>query len=157
MFNEPEFIKLIFLLADTQAWLDDMAKDAFGRIPVSDKKKFLKKSYYLPVSVLAHIIERHYYKINRYPNAGKFLIPLAEVLFFIREAHASPVAPAPGNNNNFEREVLANHIIGYDKAGQPTNIITVLTDAAGKIITAFPGKTYISCFHDNLTPRSTPQ
>jgi hypothetical protein len=138
MFNESEWLKLLFLLADTQTWLDDMFKEAFRRLPVSDKKRFIRKTYYLSAQVLAHIIERHYYKINRYPNASKFHISLIEILHFIREAHSSPVTPAPGSPN-FERTYQTGKSIGYDKNGQPTTIITILTDAGRRIITAFPG------------------
>lgn len=154
MFNETEFIKFIFLLADTQTWLNDMAKEAFSRIPVHGKKKFLRKTYYLSVTALAHILERHYYKINRYPQAGKFHISLTEILHLIREAYASPANPTPGCNN-FQRSLQSEIIIGYDKTGQTTNTITILTDAGGKIITAFPGKNNLSCFHDSQHPTST--
>lgn len=138
MYNESEWLKLLFLLADTQTWLDDMAKEAFGKLPVPGKKRFIRKTYFLSVQVMAHIIERHYYKINRYPNAGKFHVSLIEILHLIREAFSSPVIPAPGCYN-FERTYQAEKSIGFDKYGQPTNVITVLTDAGGRIITAFPG------------------
>ena len=153
-FNESEWLKLIFLLADTQSWLDDLTKQAIKRIPVPDKKKFLQKSYYLDIKALAHILERHYYKINRYPHAGKFHIPVTEILHLIREAYSSQTTPAPGSNN-FQRTLQTENSIGYDKAAQPTNIITILTDAGGKIITAFPGKTDPSCFHDLQYQAST--
>lgn len=154
MFNETEWLKLVFLLADTQTWVDDLTKEAIRRIPVPEKKKFLQRSYYLGITALAHIMERHYYKINRYPHAGKFHIPATEILHLIREAHILPASPATGTSS-FERTVIAEKTIGYDKTGQPTNIITILTDAGGRIITAFPGKNDISCFHDIQTPVST--
>ena len=138
MFNEPEFLKLLFLLSDTQTWLDDMCKEAFGRIPVPDKKKFLRKTYYLTVPALAHILERHYYKISRYPHAGKFHIPVTEILHHIREAHSLPAFAIPGCQN-FLRILHTEQPIGFDKNGQPTSTLTVLSDASGKIITAFPG------------------
>jgi hypothetical protein len=148
MFNESEWLKLLFLLSDTQTWLDDMNKEMFRQLPIC-KKRFISKDYYLSVSSLAHIIERHYYKINRYPHAGKFHIPVLEILNRIREAHAIPAIPALGCNN-FQRTIQTSQAIGFDKKGQSTNIITVLTDAGGNIITAFPGTNDKSCFHDNL-------
>ena len=154
MFNEPEWLKLVFLLADTQAWIDELVKEAVRRLPTPDKKKFLQKNYYLGITALAHILERHYYKINRYPHAGKFHIPATEILHHIREAYSLPATPAPGTNN-FQRTLETKNSIGYDKAGQPTNIITILTDAGGRIITAFPGKNNMSCFHDLQHPAST--
>jgi hypothetical protein len=87
---------------------------------------------------LAHIIERHYYKINRYPHAGKFHISVIEILHDIRKAYILPVVPVPGCQN-FQRIMQTQQSIGYDKNGQPASIITILTDAGGKIITAYPG------------------
>jgi len=135
VFLETEWLKLLFLLADTQSWLDDMNKEMFRQLPVC-KKRFISKEYYLSAPALAHILERHYYKINRYPHAGKFHIPVIEILNYIREAHA--IQPTP-NGNDFQRTIQTQQSIGYDKNGQSTNNITILTDAGGNIITAFPG------------------
>src|SRR6185295_17031631 len=101
-FNEQQWLRLLFLLSDTQVWLDDMAKEFFLRLPLQDKKKFFRKTYYLTISSLAHIVERHYYKINRYPQAGKFHIPLTDLLNYIREAATLPATPVRGCLN-FER------------------------------------------------------
>lgn len=152
MFNETEWLKLVFLLADTQSWLDDLCKQAFRQLPVPDKRKFLRKTYYLTVPALAHILERHYYKINRYPHAGKFTVPVVEILHYIREAFSLPAAPLPGCGD-FQRVMQTNNTIGFDKNGQATNTITILTDAGGKIITAFPGY----CQHQtpSLQPESS--
>lgn len=138
MFNEAEWLKLIFLLADTQEWIEDMSMEAFRHIPVENKKKFIRKSYYLSVKTLAHIIERHYYKIPRYPHAGKFHITVCEILQHIRDAYKTPASSAPGCLN-FQRTLQTPHAIGFDKNGQPAYCITILTDAGGRIITAFPG------------------
>src|SRR5205085_5431440 len=135
-FSEPEWLKLLFLLSDTQEWLNDMHKDLFDQLPVC-KKRFISKDYYLTVNKLAHILERHYYKINRYPNAGKFTIPVTDILNYIREALAIP--PVPIDGDNMRRTLEVPTPIGYDKHGRETNVITILTDAGGKIITAFPG------------------
>ncbi|HMI77169.1 MAG TPA: hypothetical protein VK484_00165 [Ferruginibacter sp.] len=137
-FYEPQWLKLLFLLADTQTWMDDMVKEAFLQLPLPDKKKFLRKNYYLSTTALAHIMERHYYKINRHPHAGKFHIPVIEILHYIREGSAISATPLAGSLN-FQRIVQTAGIIGYDKNGHPANNITILTDAGGKIITAFPG------------------
>ncbi len=138
MFNEAEWMKMIFLLADTQQWLDDMAADAIGTIPVQDKRKFLQKSYYLSVRALAHILERHYYKIPRYPQAGKFHIPVTEILHYMRQAFAVEPKPIPGKLSLL-RIFAADKVIGFDKSGNPAIHISIITDAGGKIITAFPG------------------
>jgi len=140
MFTESEWLKLLFLLADTQSWIDDMNKDLFRQLPIC-KKKFISKEYYLSALALAHILERHYYKINRYPNAGKFHIPIIEILHHIREAHTIPPTP---KENNFQRIIQTQQPIGFDKNGVSTNIINIITDAGGKIITVFPGSNDLS-------------
>lgn len=137
-FHESEWLRMLFLLSDTQAWLDDMAKTALMQLPVPDKRKFLRKTYYLSLPVLAHILERHYYRINRYPQAGKFTIPVTEILAFIREAHSLPATQLQGCLS-FQRVMDAGKIIGFDQDGLPVRVLTILTDAAGRIITAFPG------------------
>lgn len=137
-FNEPQWLKLLFLLADTQDWINDMAKEAFLQLPVPDKKKCFQKTYYLTAPAMAHIIERHYYKINRHPQAGKFHIPVIEIIQLIRDASPLPCSPVPGSLN-FQRTMQTGDTIGYDKDGNPATVITILTDAGGKIITAFPG------------------
>ena len=63
LFNEAHFIKLIFTLAYTQAWLDELCHETCNSIPVLGKRKFRSGTYYLSVSALAHILERHYCKI----------------------------------------------------------------------------------------------
>lgn len=137
-FNEARWLKLLFLLADTQEWINDMAKEALLQLPVSDKKKCFRKTYYLTATALAHIIERHYYKINRHPQTGKFHIPVIEIVALIRDAADLPATAVPGNLN-FQRTLQTANTIGYDKEGNPAGTITIINDAGGKIITAFPG------------------
>lgn len=138
MYNEPEFIKLIFFLADAQSWLNNLCKDAFLQLPVSDKKKLAAKTYYLTATAMAHILEKHYYKINRHPGTGKFTIPVTAIVECIRNAAAVPALPQNGSLNLL-RQYNAGEEIGFDKEGNCTSVISVITDAGGKIITAFPG------------------
>ena len=135
-FSEQEWLKLLFLLSDTQEWLNDLNKALLNQLPIS-KKRFISKNYYLTVPVATHILERHYVKINRYPHAGKFNIPVIDILTYIRDAH--DVTPVPIGGSNLQRIVEAPDPVGHDKNGRETNIITIVTDAGGKIITAFPG------------------
>ena len=136
-FNEAEWIKLLFTLSDTQEWINTMNKELFRRLPVP-KKRLISHDYYLSVTAMAHIIVRHYYKMNRYPHASKFNIPVIDILYLIRDAYA--VTPVPMDGNLFQRTMESAATIGYDKNGIETNILSVLTDAGGKIITAYPGK-----------------
>jgi hypothetical protein len=136
-FSEQEWLRLLFLLSDTQEWLDDINKQLLNQLPIS-KKRFISRNYYLSVTRMAHIVERHYNKIHRYPHAGKFNIPVMDILYYIREAH--DIAPIDINGNYKQRVIRAPAPIGHDKNGNETDIITILTDGGGKIITAFPGE-----------------
>ena len=80
-FNEDEWLKLIFLLSDTQDWLNEMVSGAVMQLPMNNKKRLFRKNYYITISSLAHILERHYYKIPRYPDSGKFTIPIPDIPF----------------------------------------------------------------------------
>ncbi len=137
-FNEAQWLKLLFLLADTQNWIDDMAKDAFLQLPITNKKQCFRKTYYLTAQALTHIVERHYYKISRHPQAGKFYIPVVEIVQLIRDASHISSTPVTGSSN-FQRTLQTEESIGYDKNENAVKTITIITDAGGKIITAFPG------------------
>jgi hypothetical protein len=138
MFNEQDWLKLLFLLNDTQNWLDEMGREAIYQLPVNEKRKFRRKGYYLTIPALAHIMEKHYNKIARYPQAAKFTLSVVEILNYIRDAVSLSVSPVPGTQN-FQRIVDAGKHIGYDRDGLSVQAITIITDAGGKIITAFPG------------------
>lgn len=136
-FNESEWIRLILLLADTQSWFNELAISAITQIPLPNKKKLFRKTYYITITSLAHIIERHYYKIPRHPGSGKFTIPFTEVLSYLRDAAHESTTAIPGSLNH-KRTITTNKIIGYDRAQIPTNMITIVSDSGGRIITAFP-------------------
>jgi len=137
-FNEDQWIRILFLISDTQDWLNELQQNHFYQLPVSNKKKLFRKSFYLSASTLAHIVERHYYKIRRYPECSKFTIPLAEVLHFIKSSFEHPASPLNGTMN-VQRVMDAGKTIGYDQSGQATSQLTVISDQGGKIVTAFPG------------------
>jgi hypothetical protein len=137
-FNEEAWLKLIFLLSDTQDWLNEMVSGAIMQLPMSNKKRLFRKTYYITISSLAHILERHYYKIQRHPDCGKFTIPIPDMLSHLREISSAPGTPIPGSID-LHRTVTVNKIIGFDRNQQPTTYVTVLTDSGGRIITAYPG------------------
>jgi len=139
-FNEEEWLKLLFLLNDTQSWLNELISTAFLQIPVPDKKRLFRKTYYLTVSSLAHILEKHYYKIQRHPGSGKFTVPVTDIISYLRDASCLPTVQIAGTLN-FERTMDAERIIGFDRSGHQTDIITIITGHGGHIITAFPGST----------------
>lgn len=137
-FNESQWMKVVFLLADTQCWLDEMNKDLFAAVPVSNQRKYLRKTYFLTPAALAHILERHYYKINRHPEAGKFHVSLPCLLELIRDASAMEAYPMKGCRNYY-RVLHTDSMIGFDKDGREERRMTVITDAGGRIVTVFPG------------------
>ncbi len=102
------------------------------------KKKLQKHDYYLGISTLAHILERHYHKIQRHPGAAKFCIPLSSILWHIKQAKESEPKQAINHSGHY-RIHQCDTIIGYDQQGNETGCITVFTDIKGNILTAFPG------------------
>jgi hypothetical protein len=137
-FNEEAWLKLIFLLSDTQDWLNEMVSGAIMQLPMSNKKRLFRKNYYITISSLSHILERHYFKIPRHPDCGKFTIPIPDMLSHLREISSAPGTPIPGSVDLY-RTVNVNKIIGFDRNQQPTTYVTVLTDSGGRILTAYPG------------------
>jgi hypothetical protein len=139
MFNETEWTKILFLLADTGAWIKEMEKDLFCSLPAQAKCRLFRKTYYLSSASLAHILERHYYKISRHPGCGKFTVDIPTIVHWIRESFFCEPMAIPGSLN-FKRNLDTLTQIGFDKDGLSTTIITVITDPGGEIKTAFPGQ-----------------
>jgi hypothetical protein len=137
-FNEAEWIRLLFLVSDTQFWIDEMEKDLFHQLPLTDKKKLFKKTCYITAQSLAHILERHYHKIPRHPGTAKFTIPVTGILHWIREACQQTPQPQAGSLN-FIRIYDTGNQLGHDQYGLPSTHITVISNAVGEVLTAFPG------------------
>jgi hypothetical protein len=138
VFNEAQWLQVLFLLADTDVWLQQLQEGLIWQLPVKQHKKLLRKSWYLSVTVLAHILERHYYKLPRHPLAGKFTISIPEIVNAIKDAGQLPPEPIAGSSN-LQRVWEAGYPLGYDPAGNTVTTLTVISSAAGEIITAFPG------------------
>ena len=134
-FDEEEWLRLLFLLNDTQVWLDEFINKAFLQLPIGNKKKLFRKAYYITVPGLAHLLEKHYYKIRRYPGAGKFTIPVTDILAYLRDAFHEQAIPETGTTH-YQRTIKAGRIIGFDCNGQFSNTIVIITDSGGRIITA---------------------
>ena len=137
-FNETEWLRLLFLLNDTHAWLQEMERSLLYQLPVDEKNKLFRKTYYLCVTSLAHILEKHYYKISRHPGCSKFTICVADIVRYIREAFHTEPAPMAGSLN-YRRSFDTGTVTGFTKEGLATTFITVITDPGGAVITAFPG------------------
>jgi hypothetical protein len=139
LFNEAEWLRLLFLISDTVSWIQEMEKSLVYQLPVAEKSKLFRKTYYLPVTSLAHLLEKHYYKIARHPGRGKFTIDVANIVYWIKEAGYTEPQSISGSFN-FKRWMDTGTVIGYTREGESTTFITVITDAGGTIKTAFPGK-----------------
>ncbi|MBO9592369.1 MAG: hypothetical protein J7599_05615 [Niabella sp.] len=137
-FNEAQWLQVLFLLVDTQAWLQQLQEELIWQLPVKNRKKLLRKSWYLSVKALAHILERHYYKVPRHPLASKFTLPIPAIATAIRDAHLQPPAPVP-DSELLQRVWDTGAPVGYDTTGRTVTVLTVIADATGEIITAFPG------------------
>jgi hypothetical protein len=137
-FNETEWLRLLFLLNDTHVWLQDMERSLLYQLPIDDKSRLLRKTYYLSVTSLAHLLEKHYYKISRHPGCSKFTIAVPDIVHYIREAfHIEPI-PIAGSLN-YRRCFDTGTETGFTKEGASTTFITVITEPGGAVVTAFPG------------------
>ena len=139
-FNETQWLQALFLLADTQSWLQQLQEGLIWQLPVKHRKKLLRKGSYLSSKALAHILERHYYKVPRHPLTGKFTIPIPQIVACIRDACQQPPLPVPESHSPHLQRVLDTGTpLGHDTSGNTVTTITVITSTGGEIITAFPG------------------
>ncbi|RYD81434.1 MAG: hypothetical protein EOP53_06400 [Sphingobacteriales bacterium] len=130
-------MRIILLLADTQGWLNEMGSQVIHSIQTAAKKLFSNKTYRLSVTAFAHIIERHYYKTLRHPGTGKFDVSLSEILQLIKDAATIDPQPMKGSVY-FKRSLALSTAIGINKNGESSHTLTVISDEAGNIITAYP-------------------
>ena len=137
-FNETQWLQALFLLADTQSWLQQLQEGLIWQLPVKHRKKLLRKGSYLSSKALAHILERHYYKVPRHPLTGKFTIPIPQIVACIRDACQQPPETVP-HSPHLQRVLDTGTPLGHDPSGNTVTTITVITSTGGEIITAFPG------------------
>jgi hypothetical protein len=137
-FNETQWLQALFLLADTQSWLQQLQEGLIWQLPVKHRKKLLRKGSYLGSKALAHILERHYYKVPRHPLTGKFTIPIPQIVACIRDACQQPPETVP-HSPHLQRVLDTGTPLGHDPSGNTVTTITVVTSTGGEIITAFPG------------------
>ena len=137
MIKENELLRMLMLLADTQAWLNELNIQCMNNLHPRGIKLLQGKSYRLSITAFAHIVERHYYKTMRHPGTGKFQVPLPMIIELIREAGAAEAMPVKGSTH-LKRSLHCNEPIGITQTGETAFSITVITDATGNIITAYP-------------------
>ena len=138
-FCEEQWLKILFLISDAQSWLNETEKGLIYQLPLDGKKKLLRRTFYLTAPAIAHILERHYHKIPRYPTTGKFTISVCDIMACIRDSFGQESVPVNGSLY-IQRVKDFQHTIGFDHSGHATSIITVISDHGGRIITAFPGR-----------------
>jgi len=137
-FNEAQWLQALFLLADTQTWLQQLQEGLIWQLPVKNRKKLLRQGWYLSAKALAHILERHYYKVPRHRLTGKFTIAVPQIVACIKDACHQPPEPVP-RSQHLQRVWEAGVPVGYDPAGNTVTTITVIATTGGEIMTAFPG------------------
>ncbi len=137
-FNETEWLRLLFLLNDTHAWLQGMERSLLYQLPIDEKCRLFRKTYYLSATSLAHLLEKHYFKISRHPGCSKFTIAVPDIVHYIREAFHKEPAPIAGTLNH-KRSLDTGIVTGFTKEGASTTFITVITGPGGEVVTAFPG------------------
>jgi len=54
-FNETQWLQALFLLADTQSWLQQLQEGLIWQLPVKHRKKLLRKGSYLSSKALVYI------------------------------------------------------------------------------------------------------
>ncbi|MBO9592812.1 MAG: hypothetical protein J7599_07870 [Niabella sp.] len=137
-FNEAQWLQVLFLLADIQTWLQQLQEGLIWQLPVKNRKRLRRRCWYLTASALAHILERHYYKVPRHPLASKFTLPIPAIAAAIRDAYPQPPTPMP-DSDLLQRVWDTGAPLGYDTTGHEVSVLTVISTIAGEIVTAFPG------------------
>lgn len=89
-------------------------------------------------SAMTHVLSRHTAEGALSAGASIFTREI-DILTLIKKAES--IAPELQAGGNYQRVVTASEYIGIDRAtGKLTKVYTVISDAAGKLVTAFPGK-----------------
>ncbi len=135
-FNEDDFISALNNVHRTRKELDNLARKLLWMIPGDKRMRYFPCSYYLTAYSLSHILDRHYHKINRYPNKPKFTIPVPEIVELIRmgsEQQTEIIA-----EHGYRRTLYIGRSIGLSSNKQPCYSIVILTDWSGYIRSAYP-------------------
>ncbi len=135
--DENELLRLLMLLSDTQAWLNELSLQCVNGLHPPGIKLLNGKTYRLSITALAHIIERHYYKTMRHPGTGKFNIPVASIMEHLKEA-AVIEGEAMKGCTHVKRCLDLKEPIGFNKSGEAAYRMVIITDAGGSIVTAYP-------------------
>ena len=109
-----------------------------GRLAEQGVKTVGRSSINITVEQIRHITSRH--TVDGTANANASIFNQSTDIIKLIE-NAESVAPTIQSGGNYQRIVTGIKNIGIDRStGVQTNTYTVITDAAGNLKTAFPGK-----------------
>ena len=134
---EEKWIKNLLLLAEIQRWTDESSKNLIN-MAVGPEKSFVWKHLHLTAACFSEILVNHYYKIQKEQDTARFCIPVHDIILYMQAAAEDPAEPVP-DRPFFQTLANAGEFIGYDRNNFPTCFFTILSDASGRILTAFPG------------------
>jgi hypothetical protein len=135
-FSEDDFISVLNNTHRIRQQIDGLSKRLMWLIAEDKKTRYFPASYYLSAYGLSHILDRHYFKIERYPDKAKFTIPVVDIVKYIRMAFV--IQPQETTRKGELRILDAGKIIGVSATGIPCQNITIITDVNGYIRTAYP-------------------
>lgn len=135
-FNEDDFISVLNNTHRIRQQVDQLSKRLMWLIAEDLKTRYFPASYYLSAYSLSHILDRHYYKFDRYHDKAKFTISVSEIVKYIRMGATVHAERIPGKSEC--RIINAGRVIGMSASGTPCRYISIITDAYGYIRTAYP-------------------
>lgn len=137
-FDENNFIRLLFRARRLQDLQQRYTRKLLQLLPVPEEFATFPSSFYLTATNFAKILERYYPGSVKQKNTTKFTIPLLELYHYLRISFEQEAQPVAGIIR-FIRTYEADKIIGVNSSGEPTNIMTVISDSEGRILSAYPG------------------
>jgi len=132
--------KVVTAVAPEGEAVDAAAKDATNTL--EDVPDRVQSRVNLANDGMDHLASRH---LSGKANASQFSIEEPELRSLLQseEVVSTPITRTidSADGVRYVREVDIGHSIGVDKfsGGQPTSVMTVMTDKFGNLVTAFPG------------------
>lgn len=136
-FNEDEFLAILFSVQRLRYDADRCANKLVRVIPGNLRTKYFPSSYCLTGYGLAHILDKHFYKVNRFPDASKFTIPITEIVRLIRLGFLRGEKESTKTGGTM-RVLEVGKVIGVCKDGCLTRKMAIVTDGNGQIRSAYP-------------------
>ncbi len=154
-FDDASWLRMIYLISETQAWLNQLETYSFHRLPFTGRHRLTQQGFRLSATVLARVADRCTHA-KQPPKPGWFSVPVMELLpLLIRLNSARPERLDPRGKGNersradddprtdgnalFTRTLDTAGIIGMDRRGLATSMLTVIQDSSGRILAVLPG------------------